>query len=86
MLASGRPVVATAAAGTGIHAEIDGCGIATPPGEPGPFADAIAALIDDPARREALGSSARHRAEERWTKEAVLDRFEHAARAITGHG
>jgi len=86
MLASGRPVVATAAAGTGIHAEIDGCGIATPPGEPGPFADAIATLIDEPARREALGSSARHRAEERWTKEAVLDRFEHAARAITGHG
>jgi colanic acid biosynthesis glycosyl transferase WcaI len=86
MLASGRPVVATAAAGTGIHAEIDGCGLATPPGEPGPFADAIAGLIDDPARRAMLSAAARRRAEDRWTKEAVLDRFEHAARAITGHG
>jgi colanic acid biosynthesis glycosyl transferase WcaI len=82
MLASGRPVVATAAPGTGIHAEIEGCGVATPPGQSGPFADAIVALIDDPARRAALGSAARERAAQRWTKDAVVARFEHAALAL----
>jgi colanic acid biosynthesis glycosyl transferase WcaI len=86
MLASGRPVVATTAPGTGIYAEIDGCGIATPPGEPGPFADAIAALIDDPARRDALGAAARQRAEQRWAKDAVLDRFEQAALETISRG
>lgn len=86
MLASGRPVVATAARGTGIHAEIDDCGLATPPGDPGPFADAIAALVDDPGRRNALGLAARRCAEQRWAKEAVVRRFEQAALELTGHG
>jgi len=86
MLASGRPVVATAAPGTGIYAEIEACGIATPPGEPGPFADAIAALIDDPARRQSLGAAARRRAEQRWAREAVLDRFEQAALEAAARG
>src|SRR5690606_42022738 len=31
MLASGRPVIATAAPGSDLAIEIDGCGIATPP-------------------------------------------------------
>jgi colanic acid biosynthesis glycosyl transferase WcaI len=82
MLASGRPVVATAAPGTGIHSEIAGVGVATPPGEPEPFADAIAALIDEPERRATLGSASRRRAEQRWTKDAVVDRFEQAALAM----
>lgn len=79
MLASGRPVVATAAPGTGIHTEIEGCGLATPPGEAAPFAAAVAALIDDPGRRATFGSAARQRAEQRWMKDAVVDRFEEAA-------
>jgi colanic acid biosynthesis glycosyl transferase WcaI len=86
MLASGRPVVATAAPGTGIHAEVDGCGLATPPGEPEPFAAAIAALVDDPDRREKLGLAAQARARQRWTRAAVLDRFERAALEMIGHG
>lgn len=84
MLASGRPVVATAAPGTGIYAEIDGCGLATPPGEPAPFAEAIAALIDDPQRSKKLGVAARQRAEQRWTRDAVVDRFEQAALELAG--
>jgi colanic acid biosynthesis glycosyl transferase WcaI len=86
MLASGRPVVATAAPATGIHAEIDGCGLATPPGEPEPFAEAIASLIDDPARRQTLGDAAKARASQRWTRKAVLDRFEEAALELISHG
>jgi colanic acid biosynthesis glycosyl transferase WcaI len=83
MLASGRPVVATAAPGTGIHAEIDGCGAATPPGDPAAVAAAIAARVDDSARRAELGAAARRRAAERWTRPAVVDRLEQAALALT---
>lgn len=86
MLASGRPVVATATHGTGIHAEVDGCGLATPPGEPEPFAEAIVALIDDPEQRERLGLAAQARAQQRWSKASVIERFERAALQMVGHG
>lgn len=75
MLGSGRPVVATAAPGTGLHDEVDGCGIATPPGDATALAAAVTALIDDPARREQLGLAARRRARERWSRPALLARF-----------
>jgi colanic acid biosynthesis glycosyl transferase WcaI len=86
MLASRRPVVATAAPGTGIHAEIDGCGVVTPPGDPVAFAAAIAALVDDSIRRASLGTAARERAAARWTRQAVVDRFEAAALELTSRG
>lgn len=72
MLASGRPVVATAAPGTGIADELADCGVVTPPGDPAAFAAAIEALIDDHARRRELGRAARARAESRWSREAIL--------------
>jgi colanic acid biosynthesis glycosyl transferase WcaI len=72
MLASGRPVIATADPGTGLADEVEGCGIVVPPGDAAAFAGAIAALADDPARRSALGQAARVRAEERWSSEAIL--------------
>ena len=78
--------MATAAAGTGIHAEVEGCGMATAPGEPDPFADAVAALIDDSALRERLGAAALRRAGERWSREAVADRFEQAALGTVRRG
>jgi glycosyltransferase involved in cell wall biosynthesis len=40
-----------------------------PPHAPGPLADAIAALLDDPARRLALGTSSRELFEARFTLE-----------------
>ena len=76
MLASGRPVVATAPEGTGLAQELEGCGVVTPPGDAAAFANGIAALLDDPARRDRLGAAARVRAEERWSKDAILARFE----------
>ncbi|KHL25305.1 hypothetical protein PK98_00755 [Croceibacterium mercuriale] len=72
MLASGRPVVATAAAGTGLHAEVEGCGINSEPGNGAAMADAIVQLIDNPARRHALGEAARMRAVERWSRPAII--------------
>ncbi len=74
MLASGRPVIATTEAGTGLHAEVDGCGLTTPPGDAAALAAAIVALADDPTRRAALGQAAAQRAAERWRKEAIIDR------------
>jgi colanic acid biosynthesis glycosyl transferase WcaI len=80
MLASGRPVVATAAPGTGVALEIEGCGVAVPPGDPAAFAQAIAALVDYAPRRKALGEAARQRAEQRWRRAAILEQFVAQAR------
>jgi colanic acid biosynthesis glycosyl transferase WcaI len=76
MLASGRPVVATAHAGTGLAGEVEGCGVVTEPEDANAFADAIERLVDDPAMRAVLGAEARRRSEERWSKTAILSRFE----------
>jgi colanic acid biosynthesis glycosyl transferase WcaI len=76
MLASGHPVVATAAPGTGLAQEVDGCGLIVPPGDGAAFADAITRLIDDPARSATLSANARARAEERWSRPRILARFE----------
>ena len=72
MLASGRPVIATCNAGTGLYAEVDGCGLVTPPGDAAALAAAIATLADDPARRNELGKAAAARAAERWSKPAII--------------
>jgi colanic acid biosynthesis glycosyl transferase WcaI len=72
MLASGRPVVVTTEPGTGLYAEVDGCGLVTPPGNATALADAITALVDDPVRRAELGKAAAVRAVERWSKPAII--------------
>jgi len=72
MLASGRPVAATTEPGTGLYAEVDGCGAVTPPGNAAALAAAIAELADQPARRAALGKAAAKRAVERWSKPAII--------------
>ncbi len=76
MLASGRPTIATAAPGSGLYDEIDGCGIAVPPDDAAALAAAIAALAADPAQRSRLGEASRHRARERWSAETILSQFE----------
>ena len=73
MLFSGRPVVATAELGTGLHGEVEGCGLATPPGDAPQFAAAIAHLLNNPATAASLGATARERGVERWSQDAVLD-------------
>ena len=72
MLASGRPVVATALPGTGLARELQDCGVVTPPGDARAFADAIARLLDDPHRRTALGRQSRDRAIQAWDSERIL--------------
>ncbi|MEO0063125.1 MAG: hypothetical protein RLZZ08_1685 [Pseudomonadota bacterium] len=82
MLASARPVVATAAPGTGLFDEVEGCGINTPPGDAQALADAIVRLVDDPALAARLGAEARRRADERWSLAATVATFESRLRAL----
>ncbi|WP_121115126.1 WcaI family glycosyltransferase [Croceibacterium ferulae] len=73
MLASGRPVLATAEPGTGLYAEVEGCGTLTPPGDPAGMAEGLVRLIDDPDGSARYGDAARRRAQERWSKDSILD-------------
>lgn len=76
MLFSGRPVVATAARGTGLAGEVEGCGLVVEPGDTVMFARAIERLLDEPELRASLGGEARRRATDRWSRERILARFE----------
>lgn len=81
MLASGRPVIATAAPGTAIAAEIEGCGQAVEPGNAVALAAAIEHLCDDPTLAARLGRAARRRAEARWSRRTILTDFVSAIEA-----
>lgn len=76
ILASGRPVVATAAMGTELAGVVAGCGLVVLPENAAQFANAIAELAKDAALRAKLGAAGRKYAEEFLDKEAVLRRFE----------
>ncbi|MEP0069099.1 glycosyltransferase WbuB [Pyruvatibacter sp.] len=76
MLASGRPVVATAEDGSGLAGEVDGCGITTPPEDAKAFAEAIQELADTPALRDTLGKAARAAALARLDVNVILARAE----------
>lgn len=76
MLASGRPVVATAHAGTEVARVVNGCGLIVPPEDAEAFSAAVSSLADDVDLRNRLGIAARNYAEANLDKEAVLRRFE----------
>lgn len=81
MLASGRPVVAMAAEGTGLELETRGCGIAVDATSDA-MTRAIIDLASAPDRRGAYGHAARERAKSRWKKSAIISAFEQAASAL----
>ena len=76
MFALGRPVVVTAAHGTGLADEIKGAGIVTPPNDAPKFAQAIEQVLNDKTLRTELGKKARSFALTRWEKNTILSRFE----------
>jgi colanic acid biosynthesis glycosyl transferase WcaI len=76
MLASGRPVVASASAGTQLAEVVDGRGIVVPPEDVAALAWAIDQLASHSGLREKLGRSARSYAVSYLEKDTVLQRFE----------
>ena len=84
MLASGRPIVATAAPGTGVAEEVEGHGLVVEPGDPAALAGAIASLADDPDNANRLGAAGRARAAARWSAESVIDGLIPELRALAG--
>lgn len=86
MLASGRPIVATAAAGTGLALEVEGCGLITPPGDAASFAAAIERLIDDAALSARLGQAGRRRALERWSRQKLIADMAAELERLAGEG
>jgi colanic acid biosynthesis glycosyl transferase WcaI len=78
MLASGRPVIATAAPGTQVARVVEGCGIAVAPDDAAALAQTVTALAENPELRRSMGGAARVFAEQEFARDSVLERFEAA--------
>jgi colanic acid biosynthesis glycosyl transferase WcaI len=75
MLASGRPVLATARPGTELAQVLEGVGLVVPPEDAGALAAGILRLARDPALRARLGAQGRRLCQARWAREKVLGDF-----------
>lgn len=82
MLASGRPVVATAHPETELASVVAGCGLVVEPEQPQAFADAINLLAQDAGLRARLGRAGRAYAEAHLDRDAVLSQFEAEIKAV----
>lgn len=82
-MATGRPVVATSAGGlTGIVVEGEG-GRLAPPGDHRLLADALVAVLRDPAAARAMGAFNRDRVERRFSIDGAVERIEQTYRDVT---
>ncbi len=78
-MACGRPVVAADGGGTGELLGRDGdAGVLVPPADPDAMALAVARLMEDPARRAAMGGAARRRIETEFPLARMIDDYERA--------
>ncbi len=75
MLASGRPVIATAQSGSEIFSVLSKVGMIVPPEDVQQFVKAIRFLAADPAERTRLGMLGRMFVEANWDKAIVLSSF-----------
>ncbi|HWB31875.1 MAG TPA: glycosyltransferase WbuB [Acidobacteriaceae bacterium] len=76
MLASGRPVIATAHPGTQVAQVVQGCGLPVPAEDPVALHTAVLLLLEDRELRLHLGRCARKYAVEHLGKRQVLEQFE----------
>ncbi|MEH6827274.1 WcaI family glycosyltransferase [Parasphingorhabdus sp.] len=84
MLASGRPVVAGAEAGTGLAVAVAGCGLIVEPDSPDAMAKAIVNLMDDSILHSECSKAARRRSLQDWSKEQIIFDLERAFAQISG--
>ncbi|MGT2453002.1 WcaI family glycosyltransferase [Cupriavidus basilensis] len=85
MLASARPVVATAEPETELGRAVAQCGVLVPPGDAAALADAIDSLAAQPALRAHLGGAGRRWAEQHLDRDMVLGELERALFALVSH-
>jgi colanic acid biosynthesis glycosyl transferase WcaI len=78
MLASGRPIVATAKSGTQLSMTVEGCGVVVAPGDLDAFTSAILSLAGSKDLRLKLGQEARKYAIAHFDLDRILFRFEQA--------
>ncbi|HCZ48134.1 MAG TPA: colanic acid biosynthesis glycosyltransferase WcaI [Gammaproteobacteria bacterium] len=76
MLASGRPVVATAAPDTQVARVVAGCGLVSPPEDPAALGAALRELANQPETRRTLGEHARQYAQDHLGRDAILAALE----------
>jgi len=76
MMASGRPVIATAGAGTQVASVVEGCGLVVPVEDAGALRAAVELLVEDKGLRLRLGRAARAYAVQHMGKQEVLEQFE----------
>jgi len=84
MLASGKPVIATAEPESEIGKAISGAGILVPPGDSTAFAKALLDLANNEVAREEMGRAARTYAENHLDKKKVLKGFEKEIKKLAG--
>lgn len=82
MLATGRPVIATAAEGTQVAEVVKDCGLVVPPGDVEKFVAAIHTLDGDAGMRDRLGQAGRLFAESHLGRDVILSEFERDLQAV----
>lgn len=85
MLASGKPVIATARPETELGQVVQQVGFLVPPEDPAALVKAILHLRDCPEVRMELGERGRQYIENHWTKEKVLLQYIHDLQFIAGN-
>ena len=84
ILASGRPVVASARLGTDLARAAATGGVVVPPGNPAAFAAALCRLLDDAQLGRLLGASGRAYAITQWDRDIVLGKVGTELDAVLG--
>jgi glycosyltransferase involved in cell wall biosynthesis len=84
--ACGLPAVASRTGGVPDVVEDGATGILVPPGEAGPLAQALRALVADPESRQRLAFAARSRAEQKFALHTTVARYADLFRSLLAPG
>lgn len=84
MLASGRPIIATAAPTTQIARTVAQCGLVVPPEDAAALAQAVSTLAEDPDTRRRMGENARDYALRHLGRDAILGALELQLQQLCG--
>ncbi len=83
-MALGKPVVLSDLPALSELVGSEGAGLLVPPGDPEAFADAVAGLREDPARRALMGEAGRAEVAAKRTWSRVAETYRDLYRTISG--